>query len=228
MNIKKFWKGLKHLLSDDWIAKWAITDGSSTRYVNINGERKDVSNYTEAVVKGTGMTRWGIKDGARLFIRPFKDDKEKHDISMRPVVMIVESGAYWFECDRALKKFSGYIDIWPEGSDTVSSEIWEHAQDTSTFMLHPDFNYDINEYSRYYTLNHPSLPGINRMQFIKLCQDTLSSVIRTIHNNQNRSGERPFDYHHMAIVCVCYNAAYDYMIVPTESIHGIAEYVITD
>ena len=220
--MKKFWQGLKHFLNDNWLSRWTISDGGRTRYVIINGERKDVSNYTEVIVSGTGMTRWGICDGARLFIRPMTDN-EKFCIDKRPVVMIVESGAYWFECDKTLKKFVNYIDIWPDGSKDVSEEIWQHAADTGTFMLQPDYDYDINEYSRYYTLNHSILPGINRLQFITLCQNTLRNVVRNIHNNG-----RTFDYHHMSVVCACYNAAYDYMIVPTESIQGCAEYVVTD
>ena len=223
--MRRFLKGLRYFFSGNWIPRFTIEDDEYDRkFVKINGVTKDVSHYTEVTVNGTGIERWNIKDGARLFIRPI-DEEEKNNIEKHPIVMIIESGAYWFECDKALKKFCGYIDICPSEKDDVSSEIWKHARDTSTMMLYPDYDCDIDGYSRFYTLNHPSLAGINRMQFIKLCQDTLSNVIRTINNNKDTA---PFNYHHMSIVCACYNAAYDYMIVPTESISGKAEYVISE
>ena len=220
--MKKFWQGLKHFLNDNWLSRWEFVDRTSSKYVIIDGKRKDVSNYTELVVKGTGMERWGISDGTRLFMRSMKDE-EKKNIEKRPILMIVESGAYWYECDKALKKFVGYIDIWPESSKKISEEIWEHKEDDSTFILRPDYDYDINEFSRYYTLNHSILPGINRMQFITLCQNTLRDIVK----NDYYEG-RLLDYHQMSIVCACYGSAYEYMIIPTENIIGKAEYVITD
>lgn len=220
--MSKFLKGLKYFFCGRWLPKWVISPYYPAKLINYHGQLIDVSGYFDMVVSGTGLERWGIKDDTRVFVKQLSFE-EKNNLEKHPVVMVQSSDAYWFECDKSLKKFCGYIDICPSEKDDVSSEIWEHAQDVSTMMLYPDYNRDIDGYSQYYTLNHPSLAGINRMQFIKLCQDTLSQIIKA-QNSKNSTYN--YNYHHMSIVCACYNAAYDYKIVPTELIIGKAKYVV--
>lgn len=167
------------------------------KYLDIEDRRIYLDErYTMKTVSGSGLSLWGFTDGSELIMRCLNDD-ERQTIDTKPIVSIRESGAYYFETDTTLKKFVAYIDIRPEHGDEITA------------------------YSRFYTMNHSILKGINRMEFIQLCTDTLRRLVRD--NNVST-----MDVHRMTVVCSCFGGIMNYQVVPSETIVARADFIISD
>ena len=91
--------------------------------------------------------------------------------------------------------------------------------DTNAFVLPHSYDIDPSGFNTFYSENHLSLVGINRMEFIQLCTLTLQKILKD--NSISK-----INFHQMSIVCACYSSVMNYQIIPTESIQSKIKFII--
>lgn len=196
---------------------------SRMQYVCVDGERTLLDDgYVRMNASGSGLSVFGINDGSELIVRRL-DGEHKFRIDKSPIVLVSETGDRYFENASSFFKFKSYVDVLPETGSSYSRDVMEHVNDPSVFLLGHPYDIDPSGFSNFYTLNHPSLKGIQRMQFIQLCMAEVKRILYA--GGEKRVG---FDVHRMSVVCTCYGNVMNYRIIPTESIFGVVEFVIAD